>query len=162
MKKVLIFSILLTKCSFVLTMAPDPVAHIKRQIAQLKAEGLDDAQIALVATNTLQGLLQHHLLHFPLERYISQFKALVEAGADKNVRHPTNGKNALMFAALDSRPDIFRELLALGLDTKTLDSNGCNASQQYPVINDASIPEIQCLFEEAELAQQTQKLKISK
>lgn len=161
MKQTLLLFILITKCSFVLPMAPDPVAHIRRQIAGLKAEGLTADEIAQVATNTLQSLLDYPLLRFPLGNYISQYKALIGAGADKNVRHPKNGKTALMFAAIDGRPDIVKALLALGVDPTIADSNGCTVSQQYPVINEFCMPEIHCLSEEAEIASSIQKLKIS-
>ncbi|CAN5197022.1 hypothetical protein BH09DEP1_BH09DEP1_5620 [soil metagenome] len=163
MKQSLLFFALLIKGSLALAMVPEPnVEHIKKQIRQLQdEEGITQEEIAHIVTNTLQALLGYPLLYIPAEKYLSLYKTLVEAGADKNVRHPKNGKTALMFAALDGRPDIFKALLALGVDPMVQDNNGSTAALQYPAFDEKTIPEIQCLFEEAEIANSTHKLKHS-
>lgn len=161
MKLLVLFISLMNCCSCILAMAPDPVSHIQKQVNQLKAEGLNTNEIAQIATNSLGELLEYPLVYFPIESYISQYKTLVEAGGNKNVQHPTSGKTALMFAVVDNRPDIVQELLALGVDLEIQDNNGNTALQQYPVINERSLPQIRHLLEEARIAQQTQKSKLS-
>lgn len=159
MKQIFIFPALLFYFSSTLSMAKDPAANIKRQLAQLKAEGLDKTEIAQIATNSLRALLEYPLLHFPLEMYIDQYKALVEAGGDKNVCHPKNGKTALMFAALDSRTDIMQALLGLGVDPQIQDNYGQTAlnSLEANLIIDPSTHEETNLL----LTQVTQKPRIS-
>ena len=157
--KSIIFFALFIYCSSSFSMAKDQLAHFKQQIAALKAEGASDQDIAHVATNTLQSLLEYPLLYISVEDYMSRYRALVEAGANKNVTHPKNGKTALMFAVCDGRPDIAKALLTLGVDPTIQDSQGNTALQQCPVINKAVMPEIRCLFEEAAIASRIQKLK---
>ena len=125
MKKILLF-IFILKISSLASMQPDPTQHIKRQIRQFQAEGASTEEIAQLSTDALRRMLEYPLLHTPLEQYIDLYKTLIEAGADKNVQHPKNGKTALMFAALDGRADIVKDLLNLGVDYQLTDNHGLN------------------------------------
>ena len=125
MKKIFLLTFIL-KTSFLLSMQPDPAEHIKRQIRQFKAEGASTQEIAQLSTDALRTMLEYPLLNTPVTPYIDLYKTLIEAGADKNVQHPKNGKTALMFAALDGRADIVKELLNLGIDYQLRDNHGLN------------------------------------
>ena len=133
---------------------------LKKQISQLQAEGIGKLLLADIATNALQELLEYPLLRIRAEKYLSIYKTLVEAGADKNVRHRKNGKTALMIAVLDSRPDIVEGLLGLGMDVTVQDDDENSVLDQYSILirHESTIPETTLLLE---VASSDQKLKIA-
>jgi ankyrin repeat protein len=160
MKHILLFLAFIMQSSFILSM--DPAEHIKRQIRQFQAEGADTQEIAQLSTIALRELLEYPLVHTPAAKYLDLYKTLVETGGDKNVKHPKNGKTALMFAALDGRPDIVKGLLDLGVDPAVMDNNGNTAANlinsPWNLLNPSSGPEIRLLLYEAEIALKKSKI----
>lgn len=159
MKQALLFFILITKCALAASMIA-PAEHIKKRIKHLQDEGATKEDLYHIATLTLLELLECSLLQESAENYLTIYKTLVDVGGNRNVQHRKNGKTALMFAVLDSRPDIVQGLLGLGVDATIRDRSGHTALQQFPVINEATIPEIKNLLEEALIAHTIPKNKI--
>lgn len=164
MKKLLIIVSLL-QISFIVPMQPNYAEHIKQKIGQLEHEGASAEEIAQLSTDALRQMLEYPLIHISCAQYIDLYKALSDAGGDKNVKHPKNGKTALIFAALDGRPDIVKELFELGVDFHIADDRGNTVkdllNSGITLFNSSSKNEIERLLREAEIASIAHKSKIT-
>lgn len=126
-------------------------ASFKRRVEELKAQGTSDEEITRFATDYLDSFIEASYDRgmsckesYPLEFYMEQFNMFLEAGADKNARLNFTGTTALMFAASANRPDIFKALLAIGVDPTLTDRDGHTAGEQP-----RAKAEIKGLFEDA-------------
>ncbi len=164
MKKTLLLLPFFLKSSLVAAMAITPAEHIKRQIIQFQKEGVSKEELARLSTNALREMLEYSLLYTNEKKYMNLYRTLVEAGGNKNVQHPKNGKTALMFAALDGRPDICAALLDLGVDYKIADADGNTLKDlldsNISLLNKKGKDEISELLKEAEIIANAPRFKI--
>lgn len=164
MKKTLLLLPFFLKGSLIVAMAITPALHVKRQLDQFKEDEVSKEEIAQLSTDALREMLEYSMIATNAKEYIDLYKTLVEAGGNKNVQHPKNGKTALMFAALDNRPDICAELLDLGVDYKITDNNGNTVKDlldsTISLLNKKGKDEISKLLKEAEIIANTPRIKI--
>lgn len=131
-------------------MSEDSPASIKGRIEELKAQGASNEEIMRYATDYLDSFIEDSYERgmceeaYSLDFYMKQFNMFLEAGADKNARLNFTGTTALMFAASANRSDIFRALVAIGVDPTLKDRYGKTAGEQP-----RAKAEIKGLFEDA-------------
>lgn len=150
-KQLVILTTLFMHYSPSFSMSEDSPASFKSRIAELNARGASKEEIARFADDYLDYFIEdssHRGLFckesYPLDFYMEQFNQFLEGGADKNVRLNFTKTTALMYAARSNRPDIFKALIAIGVDPTLTDKYGKTAGEQRGVT-----PEIKGLFEDA-------------